>query len=222
MSHIDGLPRRWITIQVPGTGSADLLPATYVAYDKSPKVPTAVDDWAWLRAEPTRDDGYMATPCAYAIRDLTDGALRQVLGADPPEDLHRFAADPSLRRRMWSATDSYFDLGHFAQAVNGGRLLHVVSDSQGVMHWSLYVGDGGEEAVVASPFPTGFNLVPEDLEAYGDEPEWSVVCADTFAEFAWRWWMDNEIFRQVELDQLPLSDSQRQYVTQYGDPQLLR
>lgn len=221
MSFIEGLPRRWISIQVPGSSSADRLPATYVAYDQSPQVPNGVDDWAWLSAGPMRDDGYMATACEYAERDLSAAGLRQMLGTDPPEDLHRFVADPSLRRRMWSATDSYFDLGHFAQTVDGGRLLHVVSDSQWVMHWSLFLGDAGEEAVVASPFPTGFNLEPEDLDAYAEEPEWSVVCADTFAEFAWRWWMDNEIFRQANLDRLPLSSEQHQYVTQYGEPQLL-
>lgn len=220
VSFTDGLPRRWISIQVPGTGSA-VLPATYVVYDKSPTVPEGVDDWAWLRSGSMRDDGYMATPCENAVCDLSDEALRRVLGTDAPDDLHRFVADPSLRRRMWSATDSYFDLGHFAQAVDGGRLLHVVSDSQWVMHWSLFLGDGGEEAVIASPFPSGFSLDSDDLEFYAEEPVWSLVCADTFAEFTWRWWMDNEIFRHVELDHLPLSEPQLQYVAQYADPQLL-
>lgn len=163
----------------------------------------------------------MAAPCEFAECDLSLGALQALIQGEPPADLFRFVTESGLRQRLWSATDSYFDLGHRLENVDGGQLLHLVSDSQWVMHWSVFLGHGGETAVVASPFPAGFNLDAGEVEFWTEEPVWYAICAASFAEFAWRWWMDNEIFRRVEMDQLPLSDAQRRYVQQYGEPRLL-
>lgn len=121
-----------------------------------------------------------------------------------------------MRQRLRSATDSHFDLGHRLEDVGGGHLLHLVSDSQWVMHWSLFLGDGGDTAVVASPFPSGFDLDAEELEPWVDEPASHAICAASFAEFTWHWWMDNEVFRRVEMDRVSLSEEQRHYVQQNG------
>lgn len=218
MSYLEALPHRWISVQVPGTGSARLA-TTYAAYDASsvPRAPADLDGWAWLRSAPSRQGGStMAEPSEAAACDLSLEAIQGMLGDAAPLDLLRFAEDPSLRRRMWSATDSYYDLGQRLEAVDGGRLLHLVSDSQWVQHWSLFLGHDGVTAVVVSPFPVGFDLDDDEFRDEGSEP---VRCAATFSEFSWRWWMDNEIFRRTHLDRLPLSEAQHDYVRQYGEPQ---
>jgi hypothetical protein len=213
------LPRRWITIQVPGTDPSPRLRSTYVAYDGGavPRVPEGVGDWSWLRRAPVRE-GSMASRCELAECDLSSEALWRLLPNGPPADLLAFVLEPDLRARLWSATDAYFDLGHHVVDADGGHLLHLVSDSQWVMHWSLYLGRDGRTAMVAGPGPTGFDLDEEDQAARRDG---YTICADSFPEFLWRWWMDNEVFRRLVMEKVPLTDAQQRYVRQYGQARLL-
>src|SRR4051794_24119773 len=137
----------------------------------------------------------MAAPSEGAVRDLSAGALADLLGAESsvPEDLAHFVRE-GLRDRLRSATDSYFDLGDSVVPVDGGRLLHLVSDSQWVFHWLLHLGDDGGSAVVGTTAPVGFTADPEDADALLPQTWGCVRVADSFADFLWRWWMDNEVF----------------------------
>jgi hypothetical protein len=45
-----------------------------------------------------------------------------------------------------------------------------------------------------------------------------VRCAETFREFIWRWWMDNETFYRVMIDRQQLTEQQESYVAAYGTP----
>lgn len=179
---------------------------------------------AWLEQAAAHPEDYLASRFADAAqRDLSWAG---VCGLWPdteslPDDFVHFLGDgrdPGLRNRLRSATDCYFDLGDSVVEVEGGRLLHLISDSQWVFHWLLYVGDDTTSAVVGSRFPAGFDLGPDDLESFGDESPSYMVVANSFAEFAWRWWMDNEIFYKVEVDQVPLSQDETEYARQYGPP----
>ncbi|TCC42987.1 hypothetical protein [Kribbella sindirgiensis] len=215
MLFLTQLPHRWVTIQVPGTYSERSF-ATYVGYDERPPAPADVGDFKWLRNAPRHPEDHLADASDDAVRDLSAQTVAELLGDDAtiPDDFARFL-DEGLRDRLRSATDSYFDLGDFIVAVEGGRLLHLISDSQWVYHWLLYLGDEGTSVVVGTMSPAGFTPDPDDPPL--DSTEY-VVVADSFAEFTWRWWMDNEIFYHSAVDRTSLTPNQQAYVTQYGHP----
>jgi hypothetical protein len=220
VSFVSDLPRAWVSIQVPGTPSPERY-ATYVAYGTGslPAAPEHLELLDWLAEAPRHPDDYMATRFDAAVRDLDWDGVAGLL-TDPgtlPEDFLLFLSGGSdLRNRLRSATDCYFDLGDTVVDVEGGRLLHLVSDSQWVFHWLLYVGDDGRSAVVGSTYPVGFRLGPDDQEAWSGETPAYVLVAGSFAEFAWRWWMDNEIFYKKVVERVPLTAAEREYVNRYG------
>jgi hypothetical protein len=75
----------------------------------------------------------------------------------------------------------------------------VLSDQQWIRHWFLYIDRLGNEAMLVSGEPIGF-VPEEDWQA----PPPSVipmdgtydldVCADSFAEFLYRFWIENELW----------------------------
>jgi hypothetical protein len=160
----------------------------------------------------------MARHCEWAEADLSPRTAADLLGNVQalPDDFSRFLDGDWLRDRLRSATDSYFDPAHSAVEVPGGRLLHLVSDSQWVYHWLLYLSDSGDSAVVGTSFPAGFNLDDDEADSLGTEERGYTLVADSFAEFAWRWWMDNEIFYWVHVEKSGLTAEQQQYVDGYG------
>lgn len=165
---------------------------------------------------------YMAHACDDAVRDISEQGMTDLVGSDAtlPKDLTRFLQNGGLRDRLRSATDSYFDLGDAAVTVDGGRLVHLISDSQWVFHWLLYLGEDGSSAVVGTGFPAGFDLDAdeyEDADWLHEEPRY-VLVSGSFAEFIWRWWMDNEIFYRAVVAKASLTTEQEAYVAQYGPP----
>ncbi|TDD46747.1 hypothetical protein E1263_35890 [Kribbella antibiotica] len=221
MSFLSGLRREWVTIQVPGT-LPEIPFRTYVSYsgDELPDVPADAAELSWLEQAARHQQDYLASDFEYATRDISRGAVADLLGdgAALPADFERFLAGDGLRDRLRSATDCYFDLGDAVVPVDGGRLLHLISDSQVVYHWLLYLGDDGGSAVVSTGYPAGFELDAEDV-AYWQQEGWEfILVADSFAEFIWRWWMDNEIFFRAAVDKVALLADQQTYVEQYGGP----
>ncbi len=68
--------------------------------------------------------------------------------------------------------------------------------------------------MVTTEFPAGFVLGRDDLEAYPDEPEYE-ICAKNFAEFIWRFWIENEIWFALALNDHSLTPPEREYVDHY-------
>ncbi|MFD2028377.1 hypothetical protein [Promicromonospora aerolata] len=179
-------------------------------------------DLAWLERATRHPMDYMASAFDDAVRDISAQGVTDLAGSDTtlPDDLTWFLQDGGLRDRLRSATSSYFDLGDTAVTVDGGRLVHLISDSQWVFHWLLYLGEDGSSAVVGTGFPAGFDL---DADEYEDadclhEDRHYILVADSFAEFIWRWWMDNEIFYRAVVGKASLTTEQEAYVAQYGPP----
>lgn len=227
MPFLARLPRSWVSIPLPGTVQPNPF-RTYVSYsfEALPPAPPDVAAMAWLEKAPAHPEDYLATRFADAAqRDLSWSDVAE-LWPEPealPDDFVHFLGHrgPGLRDRLRSATDCYFDLGDSLVETEGGRLLHLISDSQWVFHWLLYVGDDAASAVVGTQSPAGFDLEQDGMThmgGLGEESPSYVVVANSFAEFAWRWWMDNEIFYKVEVDHVPLSQDEVQYVQQYGPP----
>jgi hypothetical protein len=101
-------------------------------------------------------------------------------------------------------------------SVDDGYLLHVLSDSQWVRHWLLFVGAVTQTAVVTTRYPAGFELDAEESDYWEEESCGYVICADSFAEFVWRRWMDNEIFYRLKVDHEELTREQSAYMEGYG------
>ena len=81
------------------------------------------------------------------------------------------------------------------------------------MHWLLYLGRDGKEAVVATEEPFGFvtdDAVRDRFDLTAGNP---TVCADSFSEFLYRFWIENEIWFRLNSgnSELPITDEQRRY-----------
>ena len=210
MSAMPGIPRHWQTIGVPGV--LERRYATYrpVPLHAMPPAGRAFDGTlGWLLDTPTHDRSLQRGFDGPAERDADAAGLHAIAPALPlPPAFRLFVEDPEPRRHVRSATACYLDLAHFTVLVSGGGvLIHFLSDQQWVLHWLLYLGPDGSEAVVVSPNPIGFDegegepLHLVDLNAAQD---WLAVCAETFEEFLYRYWIENELFFRLAVDQKSL------------------
>jgi hypothetical protein len=139
-----------------------------------------------------------------------------------PRSFVAFIESKDARARIRSCTDCYLDLADRVVPVQGGgTLIHFLSDSQWVLHWLLYVGPAGSEAVVVTDRPLGFDWAGDEEEPVRLFDPASVragVCAETFSEFLYRFWIENEIWFSLaspngELQ--PLSSEAQDYVEHY-------
>lgn len=232
-----GLARGWPSIELPGYREHPANLATYsiFEYERLPPLERHLDDQlSWLLAEPSvehslagghSNEGDPVRPATGADLDaLTEGSAVPL-----PPAFETFVRMPEPRSRVRSCTACYLDLGDFPVAGPGGSwLIHFLSDQQWVRHWLLYVDRNGTEAIVSTYPPYGFALGPSE-----DEPEWaldfdpaksnelkpgaseSVLCADSFSEFLYRFWIENEIWYALSDPPRELTTEQQRYVEHY-------
>jgi hypothetical protein len=212
---LPSLPRSWPFVELPGYRDHPRL-ATYSDFPYEELPPVAWPDdgsLRWLRLEqPVRESLAEAKPFASrpATREALDDLVEGTGIALPPAFRTLIELDEP-RARIRSCTDCYLDLGDVTIAVDdGGRLVHFLSDQQWVLHWLLYSGPDGSEAVVATDEPLGFEDGPRSVALDHD----LVVCAESFAEFVYRFWIENEIWFNLT-DERPLPDEQRRYAEHY-------
>jgi len=218
-SFLAGLERAWWSVDLPGVRPHPVARATYSAFDWRllPPMPGWVTDgYAWLASSPMPEESTLAQASDGVQRDIGDwdAWAEHGSGSLVPQEFVRFARSLGLRRHLRSPTWCVFDLGDHSVEVTGGRLIHFLSDSQWVLHWLLFVGDSGAQAVVTTAFPAGFELPPDVLELYADTAGYE-ICADTFLEFIWRFWIENEIWFKLSLEKQPLTPAQADYVKHY-------
>lgn len=210
MSAMPGIPRHWRTNGVPGVLERPFDMYWPVPLDAMPPVGRAFDgSLDWLLDTPTHDPSLQRGPDDPAERDADAAGLHAIAPAwSPPPAFRRFMEDPEPRRHIRSATACYLDLGHFAVPVSdGGVLIHFLSDQQWVLHWLLYLGADGSEAVVVTPDPLGFDdgeSEPIRRVDLSDAQNWLAVCSDTFEEFLYRYWGENELFYRLAVDEVSL------------------
>ena len=227
---LDSLPRVWWAFDLPGFRESNRL-ATYSesGYDRLPPIVRALDDdLRWLRAQPPVGESLAESPRSPdPARPATAEALNDLLGGRQvtlPPSFVTFVSDPEPRRRVRSCTACHLDLADTAVDVpDEGLLIHFLSDQQWVLHWLLCVGRDGSEAVVVTESALGFDL--DEPAAVSIDPGEldGGVCAASFAEFLYRFWIENEIwFRLAAADADgprgdPLTDEQRRYAEHYLD-----
>jgi hypothetical protein len=198
------LRRSWWFAELRGYRSAE--PGTYARYDldDQPPVPD-LTDLGWLEAVSDAIEWPIDNTDATPSTRLTTHELNSMaVPVRLPGSLTTLAARADFRGRIRSATACYLDLGdHVAVTANGGHLLHVLSDQQWVRHWLLYIDAEGYEAVLTSTAPIGFELPPEDAhlvpEVIPVDGSFDLeLCADTLAEFLFRFWIENELWWAIQ------------------------
>jgi hypothetical protein len=218
---LERLTRGWWSIELPGFRPHLEERGTYSPFprDTLPPVGRALDaDLRWLLAEPPVP-GSLARGEIEPARPATGEDLARLLRDDDvplPSSFVAFVSSPEPRTRVRSCTDCYLDLADFVVPVpGGGSLVHFLSDSQWVLHWLLYAGPEGAEAVVAAYEPFGFEDEDESIRAFDAAADEAWMCADTFSEFLYRFWIENEIWFALAYEKRPLTDEQRRYAEHY-------
>ena len=209
-------PEELPPIRVPLTGTFDWLRA---APEHDGSVFTSTDEavaetMAVLPPEMRRSNPMGVSPTR------TAAALGQLLASAPaglPGDFVAFFESPTLWRRIRSCTDCYFDLDNAAVEIRGGlgRLVRFASDSQGCLHWSLYLAPcGTKHSVVTTYFYTGSDSAR--LKSGAPHPKDITTCAASFEEFVYRFWIENELWHALNgLGQMPVGG--QEYLNFYRD-----
>ena len=214
---LDRLPRRWWSVELPGYRPR-LSTYSAIPREALPPIERHLDpELRWLCSErPVA--GSLADESSNPARPATSAELQTLVGGHgvrAPAAFGAFVRSPEPRRRVRSCTDCYLDLGDFAVPVaDGGWLIHFLSDSQWVLHWLLY-RSADEECVVATDAPTGFEIEGETIRTFDPAAGDGVVCADSFSEFLYRLWIENEIWFALAHENRPLSDEQRRYAEHF-------
>lgn len=222
----DHLPRAWWFPGMPDYRPQSERYATYARYDldTQPNISTGLDgSLDWLENVGVSEEWAITADDDGAHTRVQSGEkLGTLLGAhsvDP--SFRKFIETPTLQSSIRSSTGCYLDLGDFVTPVAGasGVLCHFLSDQQWVKHWFVYCGEGPEQGVVlASDKPYGFDTeawfeeeVPREFDAL--TPSSGEVCADSFEEFLYRLWVENELFFSTIRDDGEMNDQ----VARYGE-----
>lgn len=225
MRPLPELPRSWLSIELPGYREHPGEYATYsdFSYQALPPIERRLDDeLRWLLHEP---------PVRPSLADVDGATITRATAEDLgrlagsalalPRSFLTFVGSDVPQARVRSCTDCYLDLADFAvPVVGGGSLVHFLSDSQWVLHWLLYAGPDGAEAVVASDRPLGYaDEGNETMRCFDPSRGEASVCAQSFSDFLYRFWIENEIwFRLANPDDEPmgLTEEQRRYAEHYA------
>lgn len=193
------LPREWWFPSLKGLREGT---GTYARFplDRQPRVGAGDGTLGWLEVEPLKSE--WAIRGGELRRALNQTELNAVAAELPalPAAIRRLAERADLQDRVRSATGCYLDLGDFAvrTSTDDGWLLHFLSDQQWCAHWLLFVDKSGNEAVLATRQALGYKEEPGEPPSPTTAPldgSWDLsVCADSFAEFLYRYWIENELF----------------------------
>ncbi len=228
-----GIAHGWVSSALPGYREHPRRHLTYsdFDFDALPPIERALDDeFEWLLAEPivpkseSLDHVFIdGDPARFATGSGLD-ALLEGTRIELPAAFSNFVRSPEPRTRVRSSSGCYRDLADFAVSIgDSGWLIHFLSDQQWCGHWHLYGDIEGSEAVVWTGLPYGF-------EEHDGGPDWgpdfdpgvfapgaseSLVCASSFSEFLYRYWIEGEIVFAHSAPRRELTDEQRRYAEHY-------
>jgi len=221
------LPKVWLSIGLPGLEAE----STYrgISLDKMPTIPIELgDDLLWLQTYGNCHPGNGLDRTDEFVKPLPPAAaidLATRLRISLPSSFMQFMTSPELQSRIRSCTDCYFDPGQRIVGTVGaipGHLLHFLSDSQSCAHWYLHVLTDGRSAVLESPDLYCYEIENSDwmenpacrLERIDLSNVEFYYCSKSFAEFLFRFWIENEIWFAVHVDEAkrPLSALEKAYL----------
>lgn len=164
-------------------------------FDTLPRPPALTGDFAWLASADQRWVHIGQERKAQNASNIV--ALRRSavqLRLCLPDEFIRFVETPTLHKYVQSNTDCFLDITAepVPSPLADGYLVRFLADSQGCVFWSLYLlPDGEDHAVVSS---TKYYETEPGHEGWESQPDDIVFCAESFEEFMWRFWIENEIW----------------------------
>lgn len=188
-------PESWVPV---GMGEPWEVFGTYgsIPFKLLPPVDTFLtgNEFEWL---PELDEEWekfvMMEDLGHTFNSLRDSANNK--GIMLPGPFLVFFESPYHQNCMISATDCYFELSDKIVEIPGnqsGYLIRFMNDSQNVMHWYLYIDEESNDRVAAtnwmldSEYPKGKSLESKLENVY--------ICANSFEEFIYRFWIENRIW----------------------------
>src|SRR5262249_31257854 len=161
--------------------------------DDLPQIPVPLaGDFSWLKnAQPHK-------PSVDGNPSQTKSTLKALLASNQtglPPDFVSFFRSPRLWTKIRSCTDCYLSLDSASTGIRGGlgRLVRFMSDSQDCIHWNLYISPcETKHGVVATYFYAGTDRAQE--QGCLVHPRDITLCADSFEEFMFRFWLENELW----------------------------
>lgn len=163
-------------------------------------------DFAWLR--PARGRTRARTAAA-----LVAAATAQ--GVTLPAAFVRFMSDPALQQAVPSCTACEWDPSSApvpCRLVPGAFTFRFLRDQQDCLLWYLHLLPDGDTHVLCSPIPfddPALEVSPATVRAH----TWKV--ASNFEAFVHRFWLENEIWEQLDATAPQWTPEQRAYLDHY-------
>lgn len=140
-----------------------------------------------------------------------------------PEAFVSLMGSPELQDRIPSSTACYFKLSDHIVPCIGTEDSYVVrflNDQQDVLLWFLYLTPDGNQRVLVSSAPLD-ELASQYPDGPTDAQEKAIiantyVCALSFDEFIYRWWLENTIWFKLDAsDGGKLTEAEQRYLAHY-------
>lgn len=204
MSNIT-LPKGWLFSNIEGVREDDEF-STYCLFDYEtlPKIEVELDDeFNWLKNKPKYlNEEDWAFDFDNQLGKFQEEAKSK--GLVIPKSFVNFLCNENLIRKIRSNTDCYFELGDFIEEIpdTGLYVIHFLSDSQYCAFWYLCLDKKGNHSVMASS--NLFGHKSKDYDEFREvDSETGYVCASSFSEFIYRFWIENEIcFKNYDKEKL--------------------
>ncbi len=160
-----------------------------------------------------------------SLREIMTSA--QQLGLSLPDTFLRFMASPKLLNRIPSCTDCFFELSKKIVPCPGsenGYIIRFLNTCQWLNAWYLYITPQGEHCIlVAAPWldvlndPECPSSITEEERRMAFEGEDTYVCASSFEEFIYRFWLENVIwYKHIWFKgKKPLTEEEQGYLSHY-------
>jgi len=206
-------PRGWHATDLGEYRSCEFTYETY-AHESLPLLDPArlTGHFDWLGPPARPDDDGLAT-MARLSADVAALALAL------PADFATFHSTSNYRYVLdeVSVTGSWSDIAGPAPSPvePGAALVRVFSDQQYCACWYLYLRPSGEAFVVCDrdPYPAEPKFVDLDETFLSGDFLW---CANSFEEFAYRYWIENQLWRSLhKYPDVNLSSDMIEYLNHY-------
>ena len=237
-SELTPFQSRWYSF---GLGEARPCKGTYCFYpiDSLPPIPESLfqGTFHWLipmdvDIEQLEQQNYSssekyASIVAETLRLRELMTLAQQLGLSLPDTFLRFMASPKLLNRIPSCTDCFFELSKKIVPCPGsenGYIIRFLNASQWLNAWYLYLTPQGEHCIIiAVPWldllddPEYLTSITEEERRETFEGKGTYVCAPSFEEFMYRFWLENIIwYKHIWFQgKKPLTEEEQRYLAHY-------
>ena len=225
VNTILNLKKGWWSFALPGYRDHSTI-TTYSLFSYEDLPPISVPgnaNWQWLEAQHPHKKWSLASN-GYPDGSRADlSNLHDLIAQAPfeiPEQFIKFIEIPSLHGRIRSCTACLLELSDFLVHTStppNGLIIQFLVDQQGCLRWYLFADALGNHCVLVSGETFGLfydpNEVPRNEVDLFREEIW--LCAPSFSEFIYRFWLENEIYFTLVQDPQAVTSLQRDYLSHY-------